>query len=497
MTSVGEKMAVGAAWMIFFRLLDQGIGLISTLILVRILIPDDFGVVALATSFIALLELLNSFGFDMALIQNQNAERDDYDTAWTFNVVFGVVSAVLLAAIAPAASEFYSEPRIEAVMYFLAVGMLLSGFDNIGIVAFRKEMMFGKEFSFLIGKRLAGFCVTIALVFVLKSYWALVAGMLARKSYGLCASYILHPYRPRLSFAAARKLFNFSKWLLISNVLYFLRLRSADFVIARIAGVAALGMYTVAFEIANMATTALISPINRAVFPGYSKLNDGPKALSHHVLLVVSVVAMVVLPAGMGMAAVADIVVPTVLGSKWMEAIPLIKILAIYGAITALQANVMYVYLAIGKPRMATWLTGFFVVLSLPLLVYFTAQEGVIGAAKAYLIACIVALPVYYFDVCRRMGIGLNDLIRALWRIVAATLLMFLVVVEFVEWIGIGGSNIRMLCILLGAVALGGFLYAASLYGLWLLDRSGNAESILFQKIGRYIRGKIARSSVN
>ena len=106
--------------MVLFKLIERSLGIVSTVILVRLLIPEDFGLIAMAMSIIAALELMGAFGFDMALIQNQDADRDHYNTAWTFNVIFAASSAILLVAIAIPAANFYHEPRLEVVIYFLA-----------------------------------------------------------------------------------------------------------------------------------------------------------------------------------------------------------------------------------------------------------------------------------------------------------------------------------------------------------------------------------------
>src|ERR1043165_4489758 len=90
------KMARGAAWMVLFKLLDRGLGFLSTLVLARLLSPDNFGIVAMATSLIGMLELISAFGFDMALIQRADATRAHYDTAWTFNVILGCVISLLM-----------------------------------------------------------------------------------------------------------------------------------------------------------------------------------------------------------------------------------------------------------------------------------------------------------------------------------------------------------------------------------------------------------------
>jgi len=176
--SVGHAMAKGAVWMVFFRVVERSIGLVSTVILARLLIPADFGLVAMAMSLIAILELMNSFSLDMALIQNQSATEHHYNTAWTLNVLMGLISALALALLAVPAAWFYHEPRLEMVIYVLAFGMLIQGMENIGTVAFRKEMRFDQEFKFLVLKKLAPFTVTVTLAFLWQNYWALIFGML-------------------------------------------------------------------------------------------------------------------------------------------------------------------------------------------------------------------------------------------------------------------------------------------------------------------------------
>ena len=96
----GRQIAKGAAWMMGFKLLDKSVGLISTLVLARVLTPADFGLVAMATAVVALLELMGAFGFESALIQRQNTERSHYDTAWTFNVIFGAAISIMLLIMA-------------------------------------------------------------------------------------------------------------------------------------------------------------------------------------------------------------------------------------------------------------------------------------------------------------------------------------------------------------------------------------------------------------
>ena len=170
-------MAKGAAWMVLFKLSERLIGVVSTLILARLLIPDDFGLVAMAISMLAVLELVTSFNFDISLIQNQNAERYHYDTAWTCNLLLGLGEALAMMALALPAASFYGEPRVAGIMFALAAYTAVRGFANIGVVAFQKDLDLHKEFRFGITKKLFAFTVTVTLAFYLRNYWALMAGM--------------------------------------------------------------------------------------------------------------------------------------------------------------------------------------------------------------------------------------------------------------------------------------------------------------------------------
>src|SRR5205085_9960902 len=121
MNDVSSKMAEGVAWMVGARIADRLIGLTSTVILARLLVPADFGLVVMATVIIAALQLLGAFSFDLALIQNPNAERRHYDTVWTIGLLFATTFAVAVILVAAPAARFYNEPRLAGVMHVLAL----------------------------------------------------------------------------------------------------------------------------------------------------------------------------------------------------------------------------------------------------------------------------------------------------------------------------------------------------------------------------------------
>jgi O-antigen/teichoic acid export membrane protein len=479
--SVRREIAAGAAWMLVYKFTERALGLFSTVILARILLPSDFGILAMALSLVAVIELLGSFSFDVALIQRHEVDRKHLDTAWTFNLIFGVVLFVLMAALAPAAAAYYRDERIEAVVYVLAAAWLIQNLENIGTVAFRRDLRFGREYWFLTVKKLLGVAVTVSLAFMLQSYWALVIGMVVSKSLSVFISYQMHPYRPKLSLAAARDLFDFSGWLLVNNVLWFFNQRITDFIVGRLAGAQALGLYNMSFEISNMPTTEIAAPVNRAMLPGYSKIARESGQLRQTYLDTVGAMALLTMPAGIGIAAIADPLVTVLLGANWIEAIPLMQILGIYGAIASIGTNTSSALLALGRPRMLTGLAAARIALLLPALVAATQAFGIGGAAWAVLIVTVVMTPVNFWVLLPKLGVRTAAFLGCLWRPALASAAMCYLVAEtggLLQYFDVH----HPIAHLAAGVFVGAASYAIMILLLWVLaGRPGGAESIILR----------------
>ncbi len=482
--AIQRSMAHGAAWMVLFKLLERSLGAISTLILVRLLAPKDFGVVAMATSFIAMAELLSAFGFDVALIQKQDAPEEHYHTAWTLNAVMGLCITILMLALAKPVAVFYKEPGLLWVVLALALGPSITGCANVGVVAFRKELNFRREFQFQIAKKIVGFSVVIPLAFWLHSYWALVSGTLAGKLAGTVMSYRIHPFRPRYSLSGAGALFRFSKWLLISNFFEFLKMRASDFLIGRVQGPTMLGLYNISAEFANLPTTELGAPINRALLPGFARIGNDVAALSSAYTNAIGFVAMLVVPAAAGIFSVADFLVPVVLGAKWAGAAPLLKLLALNGAMTVIEGGIYTMLLAIGYPHDVTRVNAVYVTVQVVLMLLLVARFGTVGAAYAALFGSACAAPFFLFFLRKHTGIPSSAFLRAVSRPVAAALVMAVVL----RWVlpsrvaAIPGFG--SLAWLVGAVCAGACVYVAALFGIWYaVGRPDGPERMALERV--------------
>jgi O-antigen/teichoic acid export membrane protein len=486
--------------MMLLRLGERSIGLVSTLILARMLTPADFGLVAMAMAVVAMTELMGAFGFDTALIQRQNVQSAHYDTAWTFNTLFGVGAALLLLLLTLPAADFYREPRLQWILPVLAMGALVQGFENIGTVAFRKELNFRKEFLFILSKRLATFGVTIVLALSFRSYWALVGGIVTGKLFSVWISYRFHPYRPRFTLAARQDLFHFSKWLFFSNLVLFLQNKSADFILGRTVGAYGLGIYNVAFEIAALPSSELIAPINRAVFPAYSRLSDDLPELRRKFLTVFSVIALIAFPVATGLACVATPAVLVLLGNKWGEAIPLLRILTIAGLIGALQSNLHLVIVALGKPKANTLVSTGTLIVSLPIFIAASLRYGAVGAAWAFLIFSFVGLCTIHLVFFRLSGVQVRAYAATLWRPILSSIALALVVVVTERVFDGALGNANNLLKLATLILAGVLAYATTiLVAWWLSGRPESAEKMIlgfvFARWSRFKPGDVGNIS--
>ena len=224
--NISRQVAGGVAWMLMLRMSLRVLGLVSTVVLARLLTPADFGIVAIAMSFFALLYLIKDFGFDTAIIQMQNPRKGHYDTAWTFNLIFGLGLALVLLGFSGLIADLYDTPELEPLIWAIASLFVIGSIESVGTLDFRKNLTFEKEFKLKILPKLIGVPCTLALAYSLRNYWALTIGTIITQFVALCMGYLMHSYRPKFALTAAKELFNFSKWLMANNFIYFLNNRS-------------------------------------------------------------------------------------------------------------------------------------------------------------------------------------------------------------------------------------------------------------------------------
>lgn len=485
MVSIKRSIATGAVWMVLFKLLDRGLGLISTLILARVLTPTDFGLVAMATSLIGILELMSAFGVDVALIQRSGATKEHYNTAWTLNAFAAGIVALLLLLLSYPLSLFYGDPRLTALVCVLAIGCLVQGFENIGIVAFRKELDFQREFRFLIIKRLIAFSIAVPIALWLRSYWALALGTVFGRIAGVILSYMLHSFRPRFALTHATEFLHFSKWLLLQNLALFIRDRAGDLILGRMSGPHAVGVLSISTEIASMPGSELVAPINRAALPGYSKISHDLPALRRAYLTVAGLVSVVVIPVVAGVAVMSPIAVALLLGPKWHEAGVIIQLLAFVGIANVLLGTAHSPIVAIGRPVVFAKIFAIQAAVVIPLLLWLTPRYGVNGAAMAYVGISAGLLPLNAALVLKTLGLRLRELGAEIWRPFVSTFAMYVLTRLAMPTLHVETmSTLEAITLLIMYVPLGVVIYLSALGLLWLASgRPQSAEFVIARMV--------------
>ncbi len=457
--------------MVALRMANRILGVISFGILARILVPEDFGLVALAGSLGALLEILSEFSVELALIRDSQSDRRLYDTAWTVKIARGTAVSVVLVLVAPAVAHFFAEERIEGVMYFLALASFILSFENIGVVEFRKNLAFEKEFAYLLFGRCVSTVVTVVLALMFQNYWVLVAGILTGSVTRVALSYAVHDYRPSVSLDGFRELLQFSKWMVVQNCLHGLNQRMPGWVIGRLAGVGDVAHYEVASTIATLTTSELRMPIRAALFPGLAKMAGDRKVLHQSFFDAYGLMVLIGLPIPIMLALTAPLLIQVFLGDRWQATVPIVQVLALYGIVQSLGSSSHLVYLAINRPNITARLVGLYFIVLLPLVVTGTTWAGAVGAAWALTITSVILFVVDFSVVFKVLEVGPQPIFSALGRPLAGVMTMLagliplrLFVPDTESW---AGSVLQLVTLVLSGVGL----YVSAVLALWHLAR--------------------------
>jgi O-antigen/teichoic acid export membrane protein len=483
MSEAGKSGRVfrGGLWTVGMRWTDRLIGFISTLILARLLAPSDFGVIAMATIVIGLIEVLLDLGVNITLIQNADAQREDYDTAWTVRFVQSALVAALVFACAPLAADYFRDERVIDVLRVLAIAIIIAGCENIGVISFQKSLDFSKDYQFTIAKRLFGFVVTIAAAATLHNYWALVIGTLSGRCFGVAYSYGVHPYRPRFCLAKFREIWGFSQWILIRGIVGYVDAQMDKFVVARRGDSDVVGVYALAAQIATMPTTELLAPLSRVLFPAFVQNLHNPERLKRDYLLALGVQALIGIPASIGLALVAEEAVIVLLGAKWLLAIPLVQWLALAAGCHAVGYSGAYVLIAKGRFRTLATVSWVFLIAFAVFALLIFPDAGAEGIARLRLFLAIPGLLIFNWFVLREIeGLAALELLGAIVRPVLACTAMALAVAAIDGLVTLAPTAALLL-----KIGAGALVYVAVLLGAWFAaGRADGAEAYLLRKFG-------------
>lgn len=488
-----SQVLVGGSWLIAGRAIDRLIGIVSISILARLLKPVDFGLVAIAGAVVSGIEILSAFGFDFALVRHTDPSSEDLDSGWTLRVLFGLSTLVALILLGPVMAAFYHQPALRELLLAMGGVSFIASLENIGTIYFRREFAFHKEFLIRVASKMVGFCVTVTLALMFRSFWALVAGVFAIRGTTVVASYVFHPYRPRFSLRRARSLFGFSVWLLAANLIEYCREKFADLFIARLYGPRMNGLFAVAAEISWVPLTEVAAPINRAAFSKYAEDVRANRGLGASYVSVAPLVWMISLPMAAGIVAVAPEAIELLLGPQWAAARWVLRWLAVGTVFTVMTTNTQTVYWALGHTRVAAGLGMAGAAIVVPATIICSHFGGYTGVAFAFALASALVVPINFAVLRRLAGIRFMELWSRVWRIAFGTAVMSIALWLCFPEVGFADTRSAILNFI-GKAVIGAATYVLAVWLAWrVCGRPTGPENAALEWIGNAVSRLRAR----
>lgn len=475
-----RSVASGAALYIAMRWFDRSIGVVSTIVLARLLTAEDFGIVALASIALGLAVVLLDLGINLTVVQRRNIDRDELNTAWTLRLLQNAAVAAALALSSSWIADYYHDPRLAPVIVTLAFAYLLDGLTGFGPVIFQKRQEYAREVAFFMSKRAIGFAVTVALAIWLRSYWALVAGTVLSNVVGVVLSYAMHREAPRFTLSRWRDFFGASSWLTLRAIGSYTTSQLDKLVVGHRDGATMLGAYSIADQVSAMPASELLAPTSRALFPAMAASQDDRHRLRRIYLSALGIQSSLALPASAGLALVASDMVPVVLGEKWVQVVPIMVALALaYGANSLTSAG-NYLLVSLGAFRtQASLQWGMAAALAALIFVAFP-QSGAREIAWFRVALGGIGIMAVAILVRRNLpGVSFADMLRQTVRPLLATATM----AAAVAGVHAAGAALPVWVRLIVEVVSGAAVYAAALGGLWhLAGRPDGAEQWVLQR---------------
>jgi teichuronic acid exporter len=381
---IGGTALRGMVWLGGARWAAQLFTWASTLVIARLLAPNDYGLVAMAAAFTGLLEVITDMGLGSALVQSRELSKRDIEETMGATWLLGVAAAILIALTAPLWALVQGDPRIVPVIRVLAIGVPLGTALNVPYSMLHRRLAFGLVARAQFVRGIVTAAVTLGAAIVLQSHWALVTGALVGRAAFTVMLLWAEPVRPRLPGRDTNigGLLRFGGILTADRVLNYARANIDVALIGALLGTRMVGLYVMALALARLPLEKLGSAFEPVAYPTFARLRDDKPALQRYFLGLSVGTMAIALPVCFGLIVTAGIFVPTVIGSQWN---PIVRPLQVAAIVTPLAFHLILVsalFNAMGQVKLSLRVTTLISVLTI-LAVIVSVPFGIVGIATA------------------------------------------------------------------------------------------------------------------
>lgn len=465
--SLGRAAVRGVAWSAAQSWGGQLAFLLVFLVLTRLLEPEAFGLLAMASAFIAAAQLFVDQGMGDALVQRHELERAHLDTAFWSCLASGLLCVAGALLLAPTIAGLFDQPRLTPVVRWLSLGFLIGALGTVPNALLRRALAFRTiAIRSLIAVVLGG-TVGVAMAVLGYGVLSLVAQSLVTSASGLILLWQAAGWRPRTSFSKPHfmEMFSFGGKLIATHGVNLFARRGDDVVIGYFLGPVALGYYAVGYQILLAMTQALTGTTAAVIFPVFSRLQRDRERLQAAFFSVTKFTSAIAFPAFTGIAVLAPELVAVVLGPKWLPSAPVLRVLAIVGILHSVYYFNATLFVAAGKP---SW--RFFVTLANAIAsvtgFLLAVRWGITAVATAYVLSAYILAPLPLWLLHRMFGFHPAEYLRLHLAPLAASAAMAGVVALT---IGLLDSVAGIQVAVAASVAVGMATYAIAML---LIDRA-------------------------
>ncbi len=454
----------GALWSLSTRWSIKLAGFLNTLIMARLLLPSDYGIVAMSMLAVEGIHSFTDVGAETAILRMKNPSKDEIDSAWTLKFFQNIFVSLLLALLAPVLAVYFNEPRVEAIIYVLAVCMFFYGTTNIGLTLAHKDFNFSIFFRVNVYSKIISVLVTLTAGFFLKDYRALVLGILSGYLVGVILSYTMHPYRPRINLRKIKEIWQTSKWLMFTSTGSFLLRRSDEVIASKVALSKDYGIYHVGADLGRLPVSELGPVMMRAFLPVLSSIQSNVERTNDAVLKTMSAINIITIPVGLGIAVVAVPLTSIVLGDKWIEAAPFVAIYAVVAAVQFISSPLTTLLVLRGYAKVQSFVIWIEFVVFICLAYFLMPQYALVGLALSRLLASFISTGAIIYLSRKLCFVNIKKIVFSIFRPLTGSIVMGALV--------IGLTNLMEASLQFEFIAssvFGAFIYSLWIYFTWLI----------------------------
>ena len=315
-----KGLLASAAFSSGAKFLSRLIGLVSTLILARILTPADFAMIAIIAIVLHLFDILSHTGSEQYIVQKFEVFDDDLNTAWTLDILLKTLMCLLLIVIAPLIASFFDQTHLSFAIQVASVTLIINALKNPGLLLLKRNLDYKKVFYLSLVQRIASFVTVIFVALTWQSYWAFVIADIVGALVFTLGAYKIQAFRPAFSLFKVSEQWLFSKWLLGKSIVGYLRSQIDTVLVAKFFTTTQLGNYHMARDIAMLPGYNILGPAIEPLLADFKDYKHNPIKLGYRVSKVLCIVSFIVVPITTYMAFYPALIIDVLLGSQWLIA---------------------------------------------------------------------------------------------------------------------------------------------------------------------------------